>query len=183
MASRIEARQRRVTGAMKVAVFGATGGTGSLLAQGALLRNHELTALVRNRSKLEALDAVAGRARIIDGNALDERAVALAVAGQDAVLFALGPRTLAADPLLERAGSNVVAAMRQAGVPRLIVLGAAGSLRDSGKYLSAVTRLGFAAFKATILRNPMRMQARLQQIVESSGLEYTVVLPPRLRAG
>lgn len=73
--------------------------------------------------------------------------------------------------------------MHGARVKRLIVLGAAGALRDSGKHQTALTRFGFALFKLTLLRNPFLMQARLQQIVESSDLEYTMVLPPRLLDG
>jgi len=164
---------------MKIVVFGATGGTGRLLLRGAVGRGHVVTAFVRQRARLEAIDGV----RVVDGDATDPRAVRAAVAGQDAVLLALGPRTIGANPLLEIAGANLVAAMRDAGVARMIVLGAAGALHDSGAHLSAFTRAGFALFKATILRFPMGMQARLQQIVETSELDYTIVLPPRLLDG
>lgn len=150
---------------------------------GALDRGHQVTALIRERAKVAVSGSIPAAVRIVAGDALDARAVLATVAGQDAVLFALGPRTLAANPLLERAGTHVVQAMRQARASRLIVLGASGALRDGGKHLSPVSRLGFAVFKATLLRNPMLMQARLQRIVENSGLDYTMVLPPRLLDG
>lgn len=161
---------------MKVVIFGATGGTGRFLVRGALQRGHEVTAFARDGTKVETLDGI----RIAAGDAENASAVRAAIAGQDAVMFALGPRTIAANPLLPRASTNVVEAMRQSGVQRLIVLGAAGSLRDSSKHHSIVTRLGFAVMKATLLHYPMRMQAALQAIVEASALDYTIALPPRL---
>ncbi len=163
---------------MDLLIFGASGGTGGHLVESAVRRGHTVTAFVRDPSKF-ATAAV----RVVRGDVLDAPAVRAAIGGQDAVISALGSRTLAPNALLEDASANIVAGMQAEGVRRLIVLGAAGALRDSGKYQSALTRLGFAFFKATLLRNPLRMQASQQQTIEASGLDYTIVLPPRLGDG
>ena len=163
---------------MKLLIFGASGATGGHLLEGALRRGHAVTAFAREPSTIAAPGV-----RIVRGDALDARAVRAAIEGHDAVLTALGARTIAPNPLLERAGTNIVAGMQAEGVRRLIVLGAAGALRESGKYQSARTRFFFALFKATLLRYPMRMQATQQRTVEASALDYTIVLPPRLTDG
>ena len=164
---------------MRVVVFGASGATGRLLVAGALRRGDVATAFVRDPA---TFDAPAG-ARVVSGDVVDLAAVRTALADQDAVLSALGARTLAPNSMLAEASANIVNAMQAAGIRRLIVLGAAGSLRDCEKYQSAGTRFAFAVFKATLLRFPMRAQAVQQQTIEASALDYTIVLPPRLTDG
>lgn len=163
---------------MNVLIFGASGGTGTHLVEGAERRGHTVTAFVRASSKYSN-----GASRVVQGDVLDAPAVRAAIAGHDAVISALGPRTLAPSALLEHASANIVAGMQAEGVRRLIVLGAAGALREPGKHQSALTRLGFRFFKATLLRNPMHMHAVQQQTIEASGLEYTIVLLPSLGDG
>ena len=164
---------------MNVLVFGASGATGKLLVAGASQRGHAVTAFVRDPSKFVSAAGV----RVVHGDVMDASVVRAAIAGQNAVMSALGARTLAPNSLLAGASANMVSAMEAEGVRRLIVLGAAGALRDCGKYQSASTRLGFALFKATLLHYPMRMQAVQQRTIEASALEYTIALPPRLTDG
>ena len=63
--------------AMKLAIFGATGKTGSLLLEHALAAGHEVTALAREPAKLPARE----RLRIIRGAAASSDAIAEAVHG------------------------------------------------------------------------------------------------------
>src|ERR687898_1230717 len=76
-------------GEVKVLIIGATGGTGRILLDKALEQGHEVTALARNPSAIAPRDY---RPRVLQGNALDPDAVEAAVAGQDAVISALGTR-------------------------------------------------------------------------------------------
>ena len=72
---------------MRLLVLGATGRVGGLVVDEALKRGHYVTVLVRSLEKLgDALGAV----KVVRGDALDARAVASAVAQQDAVLCVLG---------------------------------------------------------------------------------------------
>ena len=75
---------------MKVLIIGATGGTGRILLEKAVEQGHEVTALARNPSAVAPRDY---RPRVLRGNVLDPDAVEAAVAGQDAVLSALGTRS------------------------------------------------------------------------------------------
>src|SRR2546421_8350647 len=74
---------------MKLLLLGATGGTGRQLLSQALQAGHEMTALVRSPEKLDEEDHLLIR----PGDATDPGSVDAAVAGQDAVLSALGVRS------------------------------------------------------------------------------------------
>ncbi len=100
---------------MKLLVFGATGGTGRALLDQGLAQGHQVTAFVRNPAALEARPGLT----IVEGDVTDASAVGRAVAGQEAVLSALGPRG-GQYGVLPGGVQNIATAMRQAGVRRLI---------------------------------------------------------------
>lgn len=100
---------------MKIAVLGATGMAGSRIVTEALARGHQVTAIAR---KVEALADQPGLTKV----AADVSGPDLAphLRGHDAVVSALHFQTLS-EPAL-------VAALKAAGVRRLLVVGGAGSL-------------------------------------------------------
>ena len=107
---------------MKLLVLGATGRTGRELLAGALRQGHEVTVLVRDPARLTAQDE---RLPVLVGSATDPAAVEEAVAGNDAVLCALGPtsaRELAHSGLMRASVPALVSAMERGGVRRLILL-------------------------------------------------------------
>jgi putative NADH-flavin reductase len=74
---------------MKLLVFGATGGTGKELVRQALQQGHVVTAFARDPGKIQlAPDEL----RVVRGDILEPESIETAVAGQDAVLSALGTR-------------------------------------------------------------------------------------------
>ena len=85
---------------MKILIFGATGSTGKLLVQGAREWGHQVTAFVRDPSKLDRRDV-----HFIHGDITDPESVRQAIAGKDAVISALGSRSRKRDP-------DLVAGMR-----------------------------------------------------------------------
>jgi putative NADH-flavin reductase len=92
---------------MKIAVIGATGRLGGAVARAAAERGHDVTPLHR-----PTVDAA------------DPASVAVAVAGQDAVVASLkGP-----DRLVPRAASALLDGLARAGVDRLVFVGGGGSL-------------------------------------------------------
>ncbi|MCY1220207.1 NAD(P)H-binding protein [compost metagenome] len=101
---------------MKIAIIGATGRVGTRLTDEALRRGHQVTAIARHASKLPARDGVTTR----DLDATDSAALAAALAGNDVVISSARFAQLNAQ--------QVTSAVRQAGVPRLLVVGGAGSL-------------------------------------------------------
>jgi putative NADH-flavin reductase len=74
---------------MKLLVFGATGGTGGQLVQQALQQGHLVTAFARDPGKIHLAH---DNLRVVSGDILLPDSVETAVAGQDAVLSALGIR-------------------------------------------------------------------------------------------
>jgi len=164
---------------MRVVIFGASGATGQELVKQALAAGHDVTIFVRDPAKTGRL----GDAHTVQGDVHDAGAVSAAIDGQDAVLSALGARSLKETGLLGAAMANTIAGMRAHSVRRLIVLGAAGALHDSGKYQSGMTRLVYWIVKHTLLKNPLSDQAAQERLIEASDLDYTVVYPPRLTNG
>ena len=72
---------------MKLLIIGGTGGTGRQLIRQALELGHQVTALVRKPQKLKITQP---NLHVIKGNVLDLEMVEQIVAGQEAVLSALG---------------------------------------------------------------------------------------------
>jgi putative NADH-flavin reductase len=103
---------------MKMLVIGATGGTGRCVVENALRAGHEVTAFARTPQKITMQHQ---RLRLAQGDMLQSDAVLHAMQGQQAVICALGPAAGAAPGSIISEGSrNIIHAMAQAGVRRLI---------------------------------------------------------------
>lgn len=72
---------------MKIAIIGATGGTGRKVMELALAAGHEVIAVVR---RPEALSPAAGLT-IRQGDVFDRSSMILALAGSEAVISCIGP--------------------------------------------------------------------------------------------
>lgn len=107
---------------MKIALFG-TGMIGSRIAHEALSRGHQVTVVARTPGKLPKDLAV----REVQGDARDVDSIVEAVRGHDAVISAVGAGTGEQSGLLQ-ASKALIKGVKQAGVPRLLVVGGAGSL-------------------------------------------------------
>ena len=116
---------------MKVLVIGAAGKSGEALVNEALAAGHKVTAFVRRAAQCKKENV-----RVVAGDVLDAAAVNVAVAGQDAVIDALGGKTPWKVTTMEtNAAHNIVDAMRRNGVRRLLkisVVGAGESVKNAG---------------------------------------------------
>jgi len=161
---------------MRIAIFGASGGTGRQLVRQALEAGHTVTAVVRDPARLAQSHAAL---RVSQGNVADTVSVAAAVKDQDAVLSALGTGTsLAHDPVLIHGMKYIIDAMMAAGVRRLIYQSFIG-VRESRDAAGWVVR--------HIARHPLKHQiadheAR-ERLIVASGLDWTIVRPPTLSNG
>jgi len=160
---------------MKIVIFGASGGTGRELVRQGLAQGHEVTVFVRNPTAFTGGDKL----RVVVGDARDAKAVAQAIPGQNAVLSALGG-TLSDDSLLPESMRHIVAAMKPAGVRRIIVLGASGVWPGAAKRLSSVAQLFLRVIQATVLKKAFQAQRAMQMLLQASDTDWTVVQPPRL---
>jgi putative NADH-flavin reductase len=162
---------------MKITIFGATGGTGTQLVRQGLAEGHEVTAVVRDPSRLTAGDP---RAEVLRADVMDPAAIEPAVAGRDAVVTAIGSRTVRA-PTSVCADSvrSIIEAMEKAGVDRLVLVSAAGLEADAGD--GPVTRHVLKPLLLQrILKHPFADMRRAEEEVRASGLRWTIVRPPRL---
>lgn len=175
---------------MKVMIVAATGGIGRLVLEQAVAAGHDVTAVVRNPA---ALPQGAVRAVAADLAAPDRELLESAVQGVDAVLSGLGPRSAAEADVAWRGTGAVVEAMQAAGVRRLVVVSAApiGTVAAPGRPNAPkhdpgdgffMRHLGAPLTKA-VLRKQYAGLARMEDIVRDSGLDWTIVRPPRLTDG
>jgi putative NADH-flavin reductase len=163
---------------MRIVVFGASGGTGQHIIQQGLANGHIVTAFARRPDSI--LAAPSPGLTVVQGDIHDAAAVAGAIAGHDAVLSALGSRTLARSDVLETGVRNILAGMAAHGVKRIIVLGAAGASADATQHQGTVTRMMLKLAIAALLREPFRSQREQERLLEASSTEYVIVRPPRL---
>ncbi|WP_338765532.1 NAD(P)-dependent oxidoreductase [Massilia sp. METH4] len=110
---------------MKIALIGATGYVGAKLLAEAASRGHDVKALVSRPEKVPAQPGVqAARVDVQDRDGL-----AAQLAGVDAVISAFsGHAQQDVRAYYVRGMQSIVAATKAAGVPRLLVVGGAGSL-------------------------------------------------------
>lgn len=162
---------------MKVLVFGASGGTGRELVRQALARGHSVTAFVRNPADFD----IAGSGLIvIPGDVADRAQVTPTVRGHDAVICALGSgRSLKRHPELIEGVRNIVQAMQQEGVRRLVYLSVLGA-GDSRHQLGWLDRYFIVPL---VLRNVVADHSTKEEIITQSGLDWAIVRPPRLTNG
>jgi putative NADH-flavin reductase len=163
---------------MKIALFGASGGTGLLLTKRCLAAGHQVTALLRSPDIFPFCDKV----EVIYGDACDPHAILETVKGADVVLSALGARSYGKEDVLERGVPNIIAAMQETGVRRIIVLGSAGAIPDSLKKQPFYRRwIIKKILYNTILKWPVASQIFQYNALLAADLDWTMVMPPRLR--
>lgn len=105
---------------MKIAIVGASGKAGKLIMKEALDRGHEVTAIVRQASKITEADVAVLEKDVFELKADD-------VKGFDVVVNAFGA-PLGQEHLHVEAGNVLIEAMKGAPNTRLLVVGGAGSL-------------------------------------------------------
>lgn len=160
---------------MKIAVFGATGGTGQEIVKQALAQGHDVTAFVRDPARMPVQDE---HLQLVVGDVLDLEKVMEAVAGQDAVAVTLGTSDRDNRTLRERGTAHVIDAMKAHDVSRLVVVSAMG-VGNSYQQVPLV----FKAIIKTLLRNAYADHEKQEQHVRSSGLEWVIVRPGQLGDG
>jgi putative NADH-flavin reductase len=158
---------------MKVLIIGATGATGRILMGEALAQGYEVTALARNPSTLAPEDH---RLRVLEGNALDASSVEAAVAGQDAVLSALGTRSARPTTLFSESTHNVIGAMDKHGVRRLVCITGVGVGDSKGHVGFLYDRI----IRPFVVKNIYEDKERQEEAIKQSDLDWVIVRPAQL---
>ncbi len=159
---------------MKVLVIGSTGGTGRHAVRKLLERGHEVTAWARTPS---AVSEKSDRLRIVQGDARDVESLDRAVAGQEAVLVAFGPRSFKKDDVQEILMRHLLASMKKHGIRRLVNLSAWGLNNDRAVRSSLFFEY---FFRPVFLRHVWADKQRAEALLTSSGLDYVNIQPGRL---
>jgi putative NADH-flavin reductase len=161
---------------MRILLFGASGNTGNEIVRQALARGHAISAFVREPTKLTS---VTPSVRVIQGNVNDERAVAAAIPGHDAVVSALGVgKPLSHDPDVIAGVRHITRAMDDHGIRRFVYLSFTG-VRESRDAVGFVLR-----FVAPIpLRHEIADHEAKEALIVSSALDWTIVRAPKLTNG
>jgi putative NADH-flavin reductase len=152
---------------MNLFVIGATGRTGKEIVQQALSRGHHVTVFVRSPESITSMNE---RLTLIKGDTVDEKQLADAMQNHDGVLSVLGPREVfKPSSLLRDSALATTRAMQRSGVKRLVILSAAAHFPGIPNRIVSF-----------ILRNHMRDSLAMEEIVQKSGLDWTIARPPRL---
>ena len=163
---------------MNIAIFGASGRTGQHVVLQALALGHTVTAVVRSPERFAIRYP---RLRVAAGDALAPGSFAVALAGQDAVVSALGSggglQALRPTRFHTDTARNIVDAMSRQGIRRFVGITSVGVEHDP------TTPLWYRTILQPLLRHKYGDMAGMEQVVKESGLDWTIVRPVRLTNG
>lgn len=172
---------------MKIAIIGATGGTGKYAVERALELGHEVIAVARRPEAVPSAKRLAVR----QGDVLNVSSLAAAVAGADTVISCIGPSSSAPSKgimntltsnfspgtVMSEGIPNIVEACVRAGVKRFVMQSGIGL--SSGKELSAGNRL-MLGVNRRVFSKAIRDKGAAEQAVQRSELEWVIVRPAGL---
>lgn len=170
---------------MRILLLGASGGVGQQLVQWACHAGHKVTVLTRGESGYQAPPGVVH----YHGSVLDATSLAVAMAGQDAVLSALGirrqsvanpwsPITSPAD-FCSHSMRLIVASMLQYGVSRIVAVSAAG-VAESASQMNALMQF---FVRTSSIGVAYRDLALMEQVLAESTVDWLAPRPTRLTNG
>jgi putative NADH-flavin reductase len=164
--------------AMKLTVFGATGGTGTCFVEQALAAGHDVTAVVRDPARLKV--AADPRLRVLVADVMDPASIVPALDGAEAAVNTVGPHGSGPTTVIRDSVASVVAAMQKGGPSRLLHV--SGSVvADDGESLFMRFLLKPLA-RGTFLRNVCADMRAAESQVQASDLNWTIFRPPALSA-
>ncbi|WP_127353992.1 NAD(P)-dependent oxidoreductase [Actinacidiphila soli] len=161
---------------MKLVIFGANGPTGRQATEQAIAEGHTVTAVTR---RPEAFPLSDPRLRVVGADVLDPAAVERTVAGQEAVISALGVPYRRSPVTVYSAGiTHITQAMTKHGVRRLVCV-TSTVLFDveapgEGFFFRKVLEPSIARFMGRTVYDDMR---RMEMIVRESDHEWTIIRP------
>ncbi|HGM6985270.1 NAD(P)-dependent oxidoreductase [Serratia sp. TSA_105.2] len=159
---------------MKVAIIGATGFVGRRVVDEALARGIQVTAIARQKKELPEH----ANLTVALGDVADTAWLAGQLRGQDAVISAYNPGW-GEDNLYEkttRGAQQILTAVEQAGVKRLLVVGGAGSLEVA----PGVELVDTPQFPDNIRPGAQAVRDLRNTLRNESALDWTYLSPAAL---
>lgn len=156
---------------MKVAIIGASGYVGSVLLEEASRRGHAVTALVTKPERVPQAEGVTA----VRADVLNEIALAGQLKGHDVVISSFsGHAQHDIRGYYMQGTRSIVAAVKSAGIPRLLVVGGAGGL-EIAPGLQLLDSDNFPSqWKATA----EGARDALNMLRGEADLNWTVLAPP-----
>ncbi len=162
---------------MKIAIIGASRGIGAELLKASVEDNHEVTALVRDPTKLNT--SIPGL-KVIKGNILDPSSMNAAITGQDASCVCIGiPPTRKPVDVFSRGTQNVLNVIDKGSNQKFILvtgIGAGDSKGHGGFFYDRI-------INPLLLGNIYVDKDRAESIVKASNVEWLIVRPGFLTNG
>ncbi|MHA7811965.1 MAG: SDR family oxidoreductase [Phycisphaerales bacterium] len=149
---------------MQVFIAGATGQVGRIAVEKAIDAGHAVTGMVRreeDRDDLEAIGAKTYMADVTEPESLDR-----AIAGHDAVVFAVGSQGEAVEKVDRDGAINLCDATKRAGIGRFVVLSSMGAGHPED---------------AEQIQEYMHAKHEADEYVMKSGLDWTILRPGSLK--
>jgi putative NADH-flavin reductase len=162
---------------MNLLVIGASRGVGRQLVQQSLEAGHTVTAMARHPRDLPREEA---RLRVVAGDILEAAQVREALLGQEAVCLTIGVGiTLKPVTVFSRGTQNVLAAMAEHGVRRLLCVTGIGAGDSKGHGGFLYDRIINPLLLGTIYQDKDRQEA----LIRASATDWTIVRPGFLTNG
>lgn len=179
---------------MKIAIIGATGGTGKKVVERALELGHEVIAVARRPEVIGPVE----RLTVRKGDVFDAASIAKAIVGAEVVISCVGPssnvstgsfktgitnvkagmKVMAANfspgTVMSEGIPNVIAACQQAGVNRIVMQ--SGINLTDGKELTVFNRFAVRIMRRIFWR-AIKDKAFAEDAVRQSNLEWVIVRP------
>lgn len=156
---------------MKIALFGASGMIGGRILEEALSRNHQVTAVVRDPSRITTTHPALS---VVTGDILNPAQVAEIAAGHDVVINATNPGFEPGQTAVDAAHA-LLDGLKQTGVQRVLVVGGAGSLEVA----PGVQLLDAPGFPPN-LRGIASTHRDALGVYREADLDWTYVSPPAM---
>jgi biliverdin reductase / flavin reductase len=162
---------------VKVAIFGASGGTGRIMIRKALERGHQVTAAARNPS---ALLGGHERLRVVEADVMQPQTLDAVVEDQDAVITSVSVGNALREgrkptTLFSEGTRNVIAAMERQGIRRLVCLSSSAVEPDP-----ALGIIFGKIMRPLLFKEMYGDMSRMEREVRSSGLDWVIVRPSTL---
>ena len=155
---------------MRILVVGATGRTGRHVVNDALLRGHQVTAVVRDAKDFAASPDL----QVVVADPCDAGDLRSILVDHEVVISCLGQRSHGDRHILEKSAGAMHAATRQCARKRYIVI-------SQGLHFPSRNPLIFIL--KLLLASHVADSAAMEAKVRESDLDWTIVRPPRLVDG
>jgi len=155
-----------------IIVFGATGRTGFQVVKRGLERGHKVTAFVRDSKKFNLIHP---NLKVVVGDAMIQQDVTKYMKGMDGVVNALSSEEASHRLVFI---NNIINAMREHKVKRIIAIGGIGALQAS-EHLKVYETTTFPKEYIEVTQAHVRV---LDALLTSRN-EFTFVCPPMIKEG